>query len=272
MKRILLAIIATGLSMTLLAQTDSTKTTTSDTIRVGGMVIIKKDDGTPAHRSIRITNKRSKKPSNISTNWWIIDIGANHLVDNTNYSSAEAQAFAPGFTKDNMDLTGKSINVNIWAFMQRLNLIKNVVNLKYGMGVELNNYRFDDKRVRFDKNPTQITLDPDLAGAKKNKLAADYLTVPVMMNFDFTPGKRKGFGLSAGVSAGYLYSARWKIKDDSKKTKLKDDFDLERWKLSYVGELNLGPVKLYGSYATRSMWKKGLDQTPYNVGIRLSSW
>jgi hypothetical protein len=36
--------------------------------------------------------------------------------------------------------------------------------------------------------------------------------------------------------------------------------------------LNLGPVKLYGSYAMKSMWEKGLDQTPYNVGIRLSNW
>jgi hypothetical protein len=54
--------------------------------------------------------------------------------------------------------------------------------------------------------------------------------------------------------------------------KLKSDFDLERWKLSYVGEILLGTVKLYGSYAFKSMWDKGLDQTPYTVGFRISSW
>ena len=48
--------------------------------------------------------------------------------------------------------------------------------------------------------------------AKKNKLAADYLTVPLMVNFNFTPERRNGFGFSAGVSAGYLYSARQKVK------------------------------------------------------------
>ena len=36
---------------------------------------------------------------------------------------------------------------------------------------------------------------------------------------------------------------------DGEVSKTKSDFDLERWKLSYVGELLLGPVKLYGSYA-----------------------
>jgi hypothetical protein len=97
--------------------------------------------------------------------------------------------------------------------------------------------------------------------------------VPMMINFNFTPGRRKGFGLSAGISAGYLYSSRQKIKDkDGNKTKFHDDFDLERWKLSWIGELNMGPIRLYGSYAFKSMWTKGLDQTPYNFGIRLSNW
>lgn len=154
--------------------------------------------------------------------------------------------------------------------MQRLNMIKNVVNLKYGLGVELNNYRFDDKRIRIQEDPTKITLDESLKDIKKNKLAADYVTVPIMLNFNFTPKKKQGFGFSGGVSGGYLYSSRQKFKFDGDKDKTRDDFDLRKWKLSYIGEFSLGPVRLYGSYATKSMWKKGLDQTPYNVGIRLS--
>jgi hypothetical protein len=105
-------------------------------------------------------------------------------------------------------------------------------------------------------------------------LAADYLTVPVMLNVNFTPGRHgDGFGFSAGISAGWLYSARNKTKtSDEGKKKAKDDFDLERWKLSYVGELTLGPVKLYGSLAMKNMYNRGLDMTPYNFGIRLSNW
>ena len=149
-------------------------------------------------------------------------------------------------------------------------MIKHVVNLKYGIGLELNNYRFDDETIRFQKNPTKIVKDMTLAGARKNKLAADYLTVPMMLNFNFTPNRKEGFGFSAGVSAGYLYSARQKTKLGDNKDKLKNDFDLQQWKLSYAGELMLGPVKLYGSYAMENMWGKGLNQTPYTVGFRLS--
>jgi hypothetical protein len=94
-----------------------------------------------------------------------------------------------------------------------------------------------------------------------------------MLNINFTPNRSHGFGLSAGISAGYLYSARNKtITSDEDKRKAKDDFELEKWKLSYIGELSLGPVRFYGSYALKNMYERGLDMTPYNFGIRFSNW
>jgi hypothetical protein len=92
----------------------------------------------------------------------------------------------------------------------------------------------------------------------------------MMINFNFTPDRSRGFGVSFGVSAGFLYSARQKVKNGGDVSKTHDDFDLREWKISYIGEILLGPVKLYGSYATQSMWEKGLDQTPYTVGLRFS--
>ena len=88
---------------------------------------------------------------------------------------------------------------------------------------------------------------------------------------------------AAGVSGGLLYSAREKIKNNGHKNKVHDDFDLNKWKVSYIAELLLGPVKLYGSFATKSMWdgkfnpvtgknEPPLDQTPYTVGFRFANW
>jgi len=82
---------------------------------------------------------------------------------------------APGVGKDQMKLrSGKSRNVNVWFFMQKLNIASHVLNLKYGLGLELNNYYFDENIV-FSKKPTNISLAT--ADLKKSKLAADYLTV-----------------------------------------------------------------------------------------------
>lgn len=284
MKRIFTLCVLVCTSIAGFSQADTTAGPKADTIRIGGMIIIRDHDGKGRRierdNAPRLRDRHRDKPSNLSTNWWIIDIGFSNYTDNTNYSSSAAQAYAPGSNKSWFDLKdGKSRNVNIWFFMQKLNVVKHVVNLKYGLGLELNNYRYKNPVRYLDGNPLVVDpprVDLDLTPGrsyKKDKLAADYLTVPMMVNFNFTPNRKKGFGLSAGVSVGYLYSARNKtITSDEGKEKLKDDFELDRWKLSYVGELSLGPVRFYGSLAFKNMYERGLDMTPYTFGFRFSNW
>ncbi|THU41613.1 PorT family protein [Niastella caeni] len=272
MKQVIILLAGISMYFTGLAQTDSTgKERESDTIRVGGMIIIKKksrDKDKEKEDEAKTYNRKSKN-SRVSTNWWIVDLGFANYDDKTNYTG---NSFAPGLDKDDFKLRpGKSVNVNIWAFMQKLNISHNVVNLKYGLGVELNNYRYKAP-IKFNTNPTQVVYD-NTKNYSKNKLAADYITVPIMVNFNFTPHRKRGFGFSIGASGGYLYSSRQKtITNTDGKEKERNDFDLRPWKLSYIGELSLGPVKLYGSLASQSMFEKGLDQTPYNFGLRLSNW
>jgi hypothetical protein len=266
------------LGLTSMGQTDSTTDQAKkvDTIRIGSLIIVKKGDGHYNNKDESINVSRAVNISrNISTNWVIIDLGFANYNDKTNYAGAIASGVvAPGVGKEQFSLrTGKSIDVNIWLFMQRLNLISHVVNLKYGLGVELNNYRYEAP-LYYDKTNNIFTEDLT-RHYKKDKLAADYLTIPLMLNFNFTPHNfyNRSFGFSAGISAGYLYSSRQKmITNEDGKQKIHDDMYLRPFKISYVAELQLGPIKLFGSMATQSMFEKGLDQTPYNIGLRLSNW
>jgi outer membrane protein with beta-barrel domain len=285
MKRTLTLGIILCVTLSSFAQVDTTgkenPSEKSDTIKVGGMIIIRKPGG---EHDIYKKDKEGgtyhyhhhdyNRPANISTNWCIFDFGFSLYADNTDYKSPETQTFAPGTNKDAFRLnTWKSRNINLWLFMQKLNVVQHVVNLKYGFGLELNNYYYTDNRLHFEKNQAYVVkLDSAYESLDKNKLAVDYLTIPLMINFNFTPDRGRGFGVSAGVSAGLRYSSRQKIKNNGDVDKLHDDFGLRTWKISYIGEILLGPVKLYGSYATQSMWENGLDQTPYTVGIRLSNW
>lgn len=284
MKQSLFALLGLIVCLGVNAQTDTTKPQSADTIKIGNMVIIKKNDGKEKKEetkddknddgtTVEIKKRKDHKKSNVSTNWLIVDLGFSNVNDQTNYAIPNPSFFPGGnLNKDQLSLrNGRSINVNVWFFMQRVNIIKHVVNLKYGLGVEMNNYSFE-KSVRYNTDPTtNITIDN--IKYRKNKLAADYLTVPVMLDFNFAPKRKKGYGFSAGVSAGYLYAARQKMKSEQNgKEKVRSDFNLEPWKLSAIGELNLGAVRLYGSYALNDLHKNGLQQTPYNIGIRLSSW
>jgi len=293
MKRIYLMTAACFISATLFAQTDSTTTSKPDTVRIGGMVIIKKDSPEQRRRqtTVTINNNRRQKHSNVSTAQFVIDLGFANWDDKTDYAAATSQDFLINKPGTNSPLgendfklkTGKSSNVNIWVFMQRINLIKHYVNLKYGIGVELNNYRFKSA-VSFkeggNNNPytaqniSHAFIIRDSISFSKNKLAADYVTVPFMLNFRTNPNySDRGLSFSGGVSVGYLYNSRNKqISKERGKLKNKGDYDLEKWKFSYIGELGLGAIRLYGSYSPNSIFDKSLNFRPYTVGIRLSNW
>ena len=241
MKRIFTLCIALCAIVISHAQTDTTgtpnKAPQDDTIRIGGMIIIRKAGSNnktiQEDTAYKMRNRRTGKKSNTKTNWFIFDFGFSNYTDKTNYASASSQAYAPGSNKTWFDLRdGKSRNVNVWIFMQKLNLIDHVVNLKYGAGLELNNYHYKQP-IRYQEttapipDPARVILDGTVGRSyRKNKLAADYFTVPMMLNFNFTPKKKKQFGFSAGASLGYLYSARHKtITSDEGKEKAKGSAD-----------------------------------------------
>lgn len=274
------------------AQSDSGKVSKQgDTIRIGNIIIARNGNRNHAEQNsnahITLGSKHRGKLSNVSTNWGIIDLGFSNYADETNYSSTGSYLYnRPGAAplgKNDFKLNaGKSINVNIWFFMQRLNLIKQYVNLKYGLGLELNNYRYKSasgvsylEHNPYNAGPANSPIViRDSVQFSKNKLAADYITVPMMINFVTNPGySKKGLGLSVGVSAGYLYSQRNKqVSRERGKQVNRGDYDLERFKLSYIAEVGLGPVRFYGSYSPNSFYGSGLDMKPYTIGIRLSNW
>jgi hypothetical protein len=290
MKRILVTVAILMASVEGFAQTDTTKNSKEDTVQVGNFVIIKKPK-----KSVRITvgsnkgvdvtinsDSSKRKKSNVSTNWWILDLGFANLRDETDYAYAQAGPYvrmvgtaASPVNANSMKLrTGKSSNVNLWFFMQKLNVSKHVVNLKYGLGLEMYNFRYDNSlSYRKDNNGPYIFNDS--IGFSKNKLYAGYITAPLMINFNATPYRKKGFNLSAGVSAGYLVGSRNKQVSDARgKVKYKGDFDLQPFRLAAVAELGLGPVRLYGSYSLNKLHDDGtrLSQYPYAIGIRFSNW
>ena len=221
-------------------------------------------------------DKFKRKPKKISTNWFVFDIGFAGVNDQTDYSSIKAQnflkpaSFVPNRAGNYSLRTPRVSNFNLWFFMQRLSVVKSVVNLKYGLGIESNNY-FYKTGITYVDGPEVYTIDRGSIFTK-NKLVANYLTVPLMLNINTNPTKgKKGFQISAGVSGGYLIGARQKQKSASGMDKNKTDFNLEQLKLAYVGELGLGPVKLYGSYSMTPVHKYGLNQLPYTLGIRFSN-
>jgi hypothetical protein len=259
-----------------------------DTLQIGGFTIVR--DGEPAKHSASSSHtnynvvwpyRSAKKNKPISTNWLIFDLGFANYRDLTNYSFAQAGSYLkimrpgdPAVNEGTTTLnTGKSSNVNIWLFMQRASLSKNVLNLKYGLGLEMYNFRYDS-RISFRNAPAPMAFN-DSISFTKNKLYAGYVTVPLMININTKPNSHRGLIMSVGMSAGYLLASRNKqVSGDRGKQKYKGDLALEPWRLAAIGEIGLGPVRLYGSYSINQLQKTytRMEQYPYTIGIRFSSW
>ena len=287
MKMNWLSVVLLLSAISLHAQKDSTAKQL-DTLQIGGFTIVR--DGEPAKHSasssttnynVIWTNRPAKKNKSISTNWLIFDLGFANYRDLTNYSYAQAGSYLrilrpgdPAVNEGTSTLnTGKSSNVNIWLFMQRASLSKNVLNLKYGLGLEMYNFRYDS-RISFRNAPAPMAFN-DSISFTKNKLYAGYVTVPLMININTQPNSRRGLIMSVGMSAGYLLASRNKqVSGDRGKQKYRGDLALEPWRLAAIGEIGLGPVRLYGSYSINQLQKTytRMEQYPYTIGIRFSSW
>ena len=265
-----------------------------DTVRLGRLRIIKSQDsnykkdwesmieeGDFGNTKITI-NRAPKKLKNTETNWWIFDLGFANFIDKspTLYwlaANPNSLPFYPGpvMSPENFTLNNKrSTNVNIWVVAQKLNLYQHKINLKYGLGVEMFNFRFD-KSISF-REDIEKNVKFDVIPFTKNKLLVKYLTVPVQFNFSPNPYNKKAFYASIGMSAGYLWNAKNKqISGERGKEKFRGNFNLNDWRFATIGELGLGSVRLYGSFANSNLFNKNqsyIDMQPFAVGLRFSKF
>ena len=267
-----------------------------DTVRLGRLNIIKSQDSN--HKkdwesmiedgdfdNTRISIERApKKLKNVTTNWFSFDLGYANYID-----ESPQMAYLMGFpstypgppyskyfvNSGSLKLDNrKSSNFNIWIIQQKLNVYQHKINLKYGVGFEMFNFRFEQP-VSFRNEPGK-TLYMDDVNFTKNKLFVKYLTVPVQLNFQPNPYSRKGFYASIGLSAGYLVDARNKqISPERGKQKYDGTFELNNLRFATIGELGIGGIRLYGSYGSINLFDKNQSHFsffPYALGLRFSNF
>lgn len=273
---------------------DISQSVNEDTVRLDRLQIIKSQDSNYKKDWVsmieegdfdntKITIKRTlKKLKNTETNWWILDLGFANFVDkspNLMWLAANPNVlpYGPGpiMSPENFTLNNKkSTNVNIWVVTQKLNLYQHKINLKYGLGVEMFNFRFD-KSISFREDIT-TNVKFDVIPFTKNKLLVKYLTVPVQFNFSPNPYNKKAFYASIGISAGYLWNAKNKqISGERGKEKFRGNFNLNDWRFATIGELGVGAVRLYGSFANSNLFNENqsfVDMQPFAVGLRFSKF
>lgn len=261
----------------------------NDTIKIGQLLISKPESKSNLSWEQIIKNKdlnglkvNFKKSNNnfkqLETSWFAFDIALVNYLDETKYAenkSLSDPAIGQPLSKFKMQLNnGKSTNINIWVVQQKYRLKNPAFYLKYGLGLEMFNFRYE-YGINFRKNESMFIYLND-ESYEKNKLFTSYLSAPIQFGYDFKLKNDKILGVSGGLVTGYLFKSYNKqINRELGKEKYKSNFSLRDMRLAGIFEIRIDKLKFFGTASLQNMLDKmNTNQSlyPYSFGLRFSKF
>ncbi len=274
LKIALTTLVLSGITMTGRAQNNNL----TDSIQ---KVDSTKEDGNGYTLSIgsngvRVANKKQnikREKSRFETNWGLMDLGLNFLHDKTVYGAGNPMTDKYGVQEDWFDLrNGRSWNVNIYPVMANFKAVRQKnfkMNIYAGIGLQIYNFRYKTS-VTHHSDPKDLMTNDVNFKFSKNKLSQNFLTVPLMVNFNHRIDKKNWLTYGFGASVGYNLNT-WTKQQSSQFGKVKnhDLYNFEEFNVNLIGEIGIGDLRFFGSYQLTNMYKNtGLVQHPVSFGIR----
>lgn len=235
-------------------------------IRLGSTEINIADD------NVHIDFWKARNNKKFRGNWAGIEMGIN------GYTKQNYNGYVQ---KDFMDLRPiKSINMRLNLMQLDFGLQKNKNNIGFltGLGLESKDFRFENnysiKNLEGTTQPKILEYDR----VKKSKLNILYITVPLIFEIQSLAKNGKKIHAGVGVEGGWRIGSHTKIKykDGSKwkKTKTRNNFNLNDFKADAQLRLGYGGFHLFVSYGLIDLFKKdkGPELSPITVGITLISF
>jgi hypothetical protein len=230
-----------------------------------------------------IIGKRSKEKNNKTSNTLGFDLGFNNF-DNSNVNGFDYTIAYPSTTNtgtygasNSLEINNtKSMNVNIYPLYYSFHLYKKSINLITGLGFNYYNFRYKNDITMQEwhtiTNFPVLAYNNNVHTPKKSKVAASYLTVPLMLQFKPNIGNKKALVMGGGVSVGYLMKGWYKTKTAADgKSKENIGFAFNPLQINAIGEFGIDDkLRFYGSYGLTSLYKTKLpQQQAIAVGIRI---
>jgi hypothetical protein len=212
-----------------------------------------------------VDNPRISNPK-FRGHWAGFEWGINNFLDN-DFSLARSDA------ESYMDLnSGRSWVANINFAQYSLGFGTSHLGIVTGLGLELNNYFFDNKNTieEIDDYVSESPLGPDVY---KSKLTTTFLRVPLILEVQFPNTIRaKRVFLSAGIVGGLKIGSHTKVvyKDNGKsKDKNRDDFNINPFRYGITARAGFGNLSVFGDYYMTTMFvkDKGPELHPFNLGL-----
>lgn len=194
---------------------------------------------------------------------------------NTNYS------MYPGGSDELMSLDwSRSFAMQFNVFEHSINLVpSNNFGLVVGLGLEYQRLMFENRKTSVTLTDEGVIIPKPLlyASIKRNSFKNLFLTIPLLMEFQFPAQNRKRLYISAGAVGGLRMHSKTKVvyhneAGKKRKSKNKDNFNQIPFKADVLAKIGYRSMNVWGSYTLTRMFKEGRgpELHPYTIGVGLS--
>ncbi len=201
----------------------------------------------PSTKSQKLKAKRDQFMIEFTTDGWL-----------EMPKGVESRGYSPGFS--------------FYSFLEKPLLKKNL-GLAFGYGFSSHNVHhnayFAQDTANTDDYLTLLPLD-DSISYKKNKISSNYIDLRLELRVR-TNGDRP-FTFAVGGKAGVLVNVHNKFKDDDGTYKTKGMPEAQLFRYGLTARISYGKLGVNTWYSLSSFLKdnKGIELSPYSIGLSLS--
>ncbi len=233
-------------------------------VKIGGRNIDITED--PDERSAR----EKKADDDDFETWGGMDFGVNGLMTYDN------QLVMPEGLKPYELNYLKSYVFGFNMFQKNIHLYRN--NLNLGTGIGLTWYHFNMRNsYSLQPNVDYTYAVFDSLDYSKNRLNVCYANVPLFLEFNSNNSDAShSFHIGAGAQFGYnifknKLKQKYELEGKTYKRKLKDDFNVNPFKVDLIGRIGYGNYTLFASYSLTQLFEKdkGPALYPVTAGIHI---
>jgi hypothetical protein len=174
---------------------------------------------------------------------------------------------------DRPDLALNSTRCSMLGFTpfgKEAEIIKDRLRLAAGLGFQFESYAFD-KNIRLNEDPYLQGIDDTIRDYRKNTLNANYVTLPVVLQFNTKRNLEKPLHIAVGAIAGYRIGSnmtyKWSEEGRRQRERLRNDYALEPYRLSAIAQVGIGNAMIWAQYDV-TMKFTATDATPAVVGAK----
>ena len=167
----------------------------------------------------------------------------------------------------------RSFSFGLNIFEKDIPVFSDYVKLATGLGVEWNNYVFNNNTRLVDNPDTIFGYNDSLVKFDKSKLGLIYLNLPILLQFNTNADPKKAFHISAGMIISYNIQAKTTLEYDLNKNSHTDknygDFHVNPLRYGLTARVGYGNFKIFADYNLSSLFVKdeGPELYPFTVGI-----